>query len=517
MKAAKGKILCARYVEDFFGSNLRPNCSERMSKKKAIVIGAGIAGLGASVRLAVKGYDVSVYEKNDFFGGKLTSRNVNGFRFDYGPSIFTMPQFVTELFELAGKKPEDYFEYTRLDPIFHYFYDDGSRIKGHSDTSKFAESVAENTLDSKETVLKYLDKVKEINALTEDVFINRSLHKFKNFLNKETVKGVLNFGKIDAFNTMNEVNEKTFDDPKMVQFFNRYATYNGSNPYEAPGTLNVIQHYEINRGAYLPKGGMQQISRSVYELAVELGVEFHFGKKVEKIITSKNEVEAIMVEGERREADVFVSNMDVYYLYDQLLPQAKRPSKVLDQPKSGSALVFYWGINNSFDELTVHNILFAKDMEAEYEAIFGQNNVCDDPTIYINITSKKCKGDAPQGSENWFTMVNVPNNVGQDWDEIIARSRKNIIAKINRTLGTDIEPLIVAEEIMDPRRIDERYLSAFGSIYGNRFSSNFSAFFRHPNFSKEFKNLYFCGGTVHPGSSIPLSLKSAEIAVGMVV
>lgn len=487
-----------------------------MAKKKAIVIGAGIAGLGACVRLAVKGYEVSVYEKNDFFGGKLTSRNVNGFRFDYGPSIFTMPQFVVDLFELAGKNPSDYFEFTRLDPIFQYFYEDGVNVTGYADTDKFAESVAQNTDDDKQTVLRYLDKVKEINDLTEEVFINRSLHKPKNFFNKETVKGLLNFGKIDAFKTMNEVNSTFFKDPKMVQFFNRYATYNGSDPFEAPGTLNVIQHYEINRGAYLPKDGMQQISRSIYELACELGVKFHFGAKVEKINTSGKKVTSIEVDGKAVEADVFVSNMDVYYLYRQLLPQAKRPEKILKQPKSGSALVFYWGINKQFDQLSVHNILFSGNHRHEYKTIFEGNNVSDDPTIYVNITSKKCAEDAPVGGENWFTMVNVPNNTGQDWDEIIARTRKNMIAKINRMLDTDIEPLIVAEEMMDPRKIDERYLSAFGSIYGNRFSSNFSAFFRHPNFSKEFKNLYFCGGTVHPGSSIPLSLKSAEIAVGMV-
>lgn len=489
---------------------------KQSSTKTAIVIGAGIAGLAASVRLALKGYAVTVYEKNDFPGGKLCARTVNGYRFDYGPSIFTVPQNVVDLFILAGKKPEDYFQYQRLDPIFRYFYEDGKTIVGHSDTDKFAESVAENTMDDKDTVKKYLEKVAEINHLTEEVFVKRSLHKFKNFLNKETIRGLINFGKIDAMKTMNDVNTATFKDPKMVQFFNRYATYNGSDPFKAPGTLNVIQHYEINLGAYLPKNGMEQISGSVYKLAKELGVTFEFGRTVEKINTTKNAIESIVVDGETISGDVFMSNMDVYYLYKNLLPQAKKPIKILNQPKSGSAIVFYWGIKRSFKQLGVHNILFSADHPGEFDTIFNKNNVCDDPTIYINITSKKCPEDAPDGGENWFTMINVPNNTGQDWDEIVARSRKNMIAKINRMLDTDIEPLIEAEELMDPRVIDERYLSAFGSIYGNRFNSNFSAFFRHPNFSKEFKNLFFCGGTVHPGSSIPLSLMSAKIAVEMI-
>lgn len=484
--------------------------------KKAVVIGAGIAGLAASVRLALRGYKVRVFEKNEFPGGKLCSRTINGYRFDYGPSIFTMPQNVTELFILAGKDSEQYFPYQRLDPIFQYFYEDGKRITGHSDPEKFAESVAANTQDDKQTVKKYLQKVAEINHLTEDVFIKQSLHKFRNFINWPTLRGILNFPKIDAFKTMNEVNAGVFKDPKMVQFFNRYATYNGSDPFKAPGTLNVIQHYEINLGAYLPKGGMQQISGAVYQLAVELGVQFEFGRQVEKLNSDKGKITDIEVDGERVEADIFVSNMDVYYLYNKLMPQARKPKKILNQPKSGSAIVFYWGIRKNFDQLGVHNILFSKDHPGEFEAIFKKNNVSDDPTIYVNVTSKKCPEDAPPGGENWFTMINVPNNTGQDWDEIVARSRRNIIAKINRMLHTDIEPLIEAEEMMDPRIIDERYLSAFGAIYGNRFNSNFSAFFRHPNFSKEFKNLYFCGGTVHPGSSIPLSLMSAKIATDLI-
>ncbi len=506
-----GRILAGLFTIDIIYFPLK-----NTKTTKAIVIGAGIAGLAASVRLALKGYAVTVYEKNDFPGGKLCSRTVNGYRFDYGPSIFTVPQNVVDLFILAGKNPDDYFQYQRLDPIFRYFYEDGKTIIGHSDTDKFAESVAESTLDDKKTVQDYLEKVAEINDLTEEVFVKRSLHKVKSFLTKETLRGILNFGKIDAFKTMNEVNTATFKDPKMVQFFNRYASYNGSDPFKAPGTLNVIQHYEINLGAYLPKGGMEQISGSVYKLAQELGVQFEFGRKVEKINTSANKVESIVVDGEAITADVFMSNMDVYYLYNNLMPQARKPTKILNQPKSGSAIVFYWGIKKKFDQLGVHNILFSNDHEGEFKTIFDENNVMDDPSIYINITSKKCPEDAPAGGENWFAMINVPNNTGQDWDEIVSRSRKNMIAKINRILNTDIEPLIEAEELMDPRVIDERYLSAFGSIYGNRFNSNFSAFFRHPNFSKEFKNLYFCGGTVHPGSSIPLSLMSAKIAAEMV-
>lgn len=164
----------------------------------------------------------------------------------------------------------------------------------------------------------------------------------------------------------------------------------------------------------------------------------------------------------------------------------------------------------------MHNILFSADYRKEFETIFKHKTIDEDPTIYINITSKHTPSDAPPGCENWFTFINVPNNNGQDWDQLIAEAKKNIISKVNRILKTDIEPLIEAEMVFDPRVIENRTSSAFGAIYGNSSNNKFAAFLRHANFSKEIKNLYFCGGSVHPGPSIPLCLLSAKITTNLV-
>jgi phytoene desaturase len=304
--------------------------------------------------------------------------------------------------------------------------------------------------------------------------------------------------------------------PKLVQLFNRYATYNGSNPYRAPGILTSIPHLEFSIGTYLPAGGMHAITQAVYKLAVDLGVRFSFSQPVSKVTTVGNKASGIEVNGEHVLADVVVSNMDAYYTYRKLIPQAKAPKRALNQERSSSALIFYWGINHCFQQLDLHNIFFSANYQKEFEHIFEHKTVYHDPTVYVNITSKYVKGDAAAGKENWFVMVNVPSNVGQDWDSIITETKKNVLAKLTRLLGKDIAPLIEVEEVLDPRSIDVKTFSYQGSLYGTSSNSKFSAFLRHKNFSSQFDNLFFCGGSVHPGGGIPLCFLSGKIVADLV-
>jgi phytoene dehydrogenase-like protein len=169
-------------------------------------------------------------------------------------------------------------------------------------------------------------------------------------------------------------------------------------------------------------------------------------------------------------------------------------------------------MDRSFDELGVHNIFFSDDYQGEFKAIFEDKTINDDPTIYLHISSKVEKGDAPVGGENWFILMNVPANEGQDWDAVVAKMRKNVMAKLSRNLGVDIEKHLVAEDYLDPRRIEERTSSSGGALYGNASNNRFAAFLRHPNYRKAIKNLYWVGGSVHPGGGIPLCLSSAKIA-----
>src|ERR1700754_1221052 len=238
-----------------------------MPAKKVLIIGAGIAGIATAIRLAVKGYQVEVFEANGYPGGKLSEFEQEGFRFDAGPSLFTMPQYVDELFTLAGKNPADFFKYQKLDAVCKYFYEDGTQLTAYADTNKFAAEVHEQTGEPADSVKKYLTNSSNIYSITNHVFLERSLHRLKTYLNWDTVKSIFRFLQIDSFRGMHQANEVFFKEARMVQFYDRYATYNGSNPYKAPATLNVIPHLEQHYGAYFPEGGMYSIVTSLAKLA----------------------------------------------------------------------------------------------------------------------------------------------------------------------------------------------------------------------------------------------------------
>jgi phytoene desaturase len=492
-------------------------------KKKALVIGAGIGGIAVSVRLALKGFEVEVFEANPYAGGKLSEFWLEGYRYDAGPSLFTLPENVEEIFLLAGRKPSDYFRYQALDPITKYFWDDGTRLYAYAQKEKFAEEVAQKLGEEKNNVLKFLSESKVKNDLVGDLFLKRSLHKISTFFNKKALKAILQIYKLDAFRTMHQANFATFEKPKTVQIFNRYATYNGSSPYLAPATLNIIPDLEFGKGAYLPEGGLFSITKSLQQLGEELGVKYHFSAPVSEILLenkskNKNSVRAIRVGGETIKADVVVSNMDIVQTYRKLLPHFPAPEALLGQPKSSSALIFYWNMNKKFPELDVHNIFFSNDYENEFRQIFKNKTITDDPTVYIFISSKKIAADAPPTGENWFVMINVPHNDGsQDWDTLIEKARENILQKLERNMIEAVRPHLTAERILDPRSIEARTSSFGGALYGNSSNNRYAAFLRHPNFSQQIQNLYFCGGSVHPGGGIPLALCSAKIVADLVV
>lgn len=467
--------------------------------------------MATAIRLANKGYKVTVFEANNYAGGKATKIEKDGYFWGFGPSLFTFPELLDELFKECGRNPADYYQYTRIDPICNYFYPDGTRLSAWADKNKFAEEIEAKTGEPSVNVLKHLKRIAEVFDLTKDIFLFHSVHKFKTYLNFKAVKALFKLPTIGINSNMDADNRRTFRDKRVVQLFNRYATYNGSDPYLAPSTLNVIASPEYNQGGYFLTGGMPDLSRSMHQLATELGVDFQFNSLVEKIEVKNGEAKGMYVKGNFYAADVVVSNMDVMFTYKKLMPEQEQPHKILEHPRSTSALIFYWGINRQFEELDLHNILFSDDYPTEFDYLTNKKSIYKDPTVYIFISSKYQPKHAPAGGENWFTLINVPHDAGQDWDKLITEARANIINKISKALGVDVEQHIVSETINYPKTIEDKTLSYLGSLYGSSSNDKYSAFLRHPNFSRKVKNLYFTGGSVHPGGGVPLCLLSARI------
>lgn len=460
--------------------------------------------------MAAHGYEVDVFEANPYPGGKLSEFRLGGYRFDAGPSLFTMPMYVDELYRLADPAKTPPLSYRRLDVVCHYFWEDGVRLHAHAAPEEFARGAADVLGVDPQAILRALADSRRKYELTGRTFLERSLHRPATWLSREVGSALLQLPSLDIFRSMHQVNQRQLQHPKLVQLFDRFATYNGSNPYRAPGILNIIPHFEHHFGAYFPQGGMHAITEHLYRLALEGGVRFHFEQPVSEIQVEKGRASALVVGERTLRYDRIVSNMDVFFTYRRLLPGQKAPERILAQEKSTSALIFYWGIRKEFPELGLHNIFFSEDYREEFD-LLGRGRISDDPTVYVNITQKYESGDAPAGCENWFTMINVPYNSGQDWDALIARSRKNVLDKLSRILGRAIEPLIEEEALLDPRTIESRTNSHLGALYGTSSNDRMAAFLRHANFSSRIEDLYFCGGSVHPGGGIPLCLLSARI------
>lgn len=495
-----------------------------MAKRKRVaVIGAGLGGLSAAIRLAANGYKVDLFEQNHKAGGKANEINEKGFRFDTGPSLLTMPFVIKELFENSGEKIEHHLELILLKNLCKYFYPDGTILNAYADTDKFAEEVSLNTLDSAQSVKQYLKYAEKIYDLTAGLFLFSDFSDRQNFYKPEALKTLFQINKIDPFRSMHKANKSFFKDSKTIQLFDRYATYNGSNPYKAPATLNIIQHVEYNLGGFILKGGVYSLVRALFQVAKKKGVNFFFNSKVSQILHDNSVVKGLFVNKngiyEKKDYEVVITNADVNYTYKNLLNDtnsrpAKRYSKL--EPSS-SALVFYWGVKGKHNDLEIHNILFSENYRNEFKELFEKNICPEDPTVYIYISSKFNIDDAPVDHENWYVMINAPYVRNQNWELESEKSRKNIIKKINDMLGIDIENKIVFEKVLTPEMIEETTSSLKGSLYGISSNGKSAAFVRQKVRSKEYKGLYFCGGSVHPGGGIPLVILSGKLAAEAII
>lgn len=487
-----------------------------MRTEKAIVIGAGIGGIATAIRLAVKGYAVDVHEKNEVPGGKLYLIERDGYRFDAGPSLFTQPVNIEELFQLAGEDIRSYFEYEKVDIACRYFFENGKMLNAYTQAETFATEMEKVLGEPAKHVTQYLKDAEQVYDNVGTIFLNHSLHQLSTWIHPRVIKALKTVRWQYLFKTLDGFNKKRFVTKEAVQIFNRFATYNGSNPYSAPGMLSLIPHLEQNQGTFYPKGGMISIPGALVQLAEKLGVRFILKSRVERIEKEAGVAIGIMANGKFCPASVVVSNVDAYYTYRDLLSDEAAAEKILRNERSSSALIFYWGIKESFPELHLHNIFFSKNYREEFDHLFRTKKFYEDPTIYINITSKMESGQAPAGGENWFVMVNAPAMAEADWDHEVSVLRNNVITKLSRILGKDISAAIQVEEVITPAGIQTRTDSYLGSLYGTSSNSKWAAFLRHPNKKNSLKGLYFTGGSVHPGGGIPLCLKSAAIVSNMI-
>jgi phytoene desaturase len=490
-----------------------------MADKRCAIVGAGLGGLAAAARIAGYGMEVDLYEQHSHAGGKANELHLDGFRFDTGPSLLTMPFVLESLFADAGEEVSDYLTIEPLGQHCKYFYPDGTEITAFADSDDFAREIESQTGERAARVKQYLAYSRGIYDLSADLFLFNDIHELFTYREHGSPKTLLNLWKLDSLRTVHRANTAFFRDPRVIQLFDRYTTYNGSNPYQAPATLNIIPHVEYNMGSFIVREGIYRIPHALAELAEKQGVAIHTDSRVERIVHAHKRVQGIVIDGEMLPYDCVVSNADVFTTYQDLLQDetSRDAKRYQGLEPSSSALVFFWGVTGGIAEgLGVHNILFSSDYKKEFTELFDHKACPHDPTVYIYISSRFNPPDAPEGYENWFVMINAPYDDGQDWEREVRESRKRIIHKINTVFHTDVEQHITCERISTPRDIEAQTMSHRGSIYGISSNSRTAAFMRQRNRSKRYRGLYFCGGSAHPGGGIPLVLLSGKICADLI-
>ncbi|GAB4530919.1 MAG: phytoene desaturase family protein [Anaerolineae bacterium] len=482
-----------------------------------VIIGAGIGGLSAAIHLAAAGRQVLILEQNQAPGGKMGEIHASGYRWDTGPSVITMRHVFEELFAAAGRDLADYLTLKPVEPLTRYFYPDGTVFDASRDLPRSLAQI--HAIDERdvEGYLRFLAYAARLHRIVGPVFIYDRPPRLDSLF-KVSPGDALH---VDGLRTMSQAINGFVRSPHLRQLLGRFATYVGASPYQAPATLNVIAHVELNQGVWYPQGGIYRIAHVLARLAGELGVELCTGCAVRAIQVERGRVRGVRLEdGDFIPAQAVVANVDVATVYEKLLPapavSRRRLERLSNAEPSCSGFILLLGVRGSHPELAHHNIFFSSDYPREFREIFEQGLPPTQPTVYLAITAKATPGDAPPGCENWFVLVNAPalgrDPAGRwDWEREAQGYRDRVLAEL-AARGFDVRGRIEAERILTPLDIERLTGARRGALYGASSNQRWAAFRRPHNRAPDARGLYFAGGTAHPGGGVPMVTLSGKVA-----
>ncbi|MCX7979424.1 MAG: phytoene desaturase family protein [Bacteroidia bacterium] len=475
--------------------------------KKVILVGGGLGGLSAAIHLAAQGIPVTLFEKNVSLGGKAGEKWIGPYRFDTGPSVVTLPEVIESPFQAAGETLDAYLTLISIEPITHYFFADGRQLTVWRDPEKMQVALKGWGPPAYDRWQRFLQYSRRLYENAAPIFLYEPIHELGYLLRSPAFWRWKNlFLPIDPFRKMAAVNGRFFSDPALAQIANRYATYNGSDPYQAPATLNLIFWVENGIGAYYIQGGIYRLVEALEKLARKVGVEIYPDTPVRRIVTHKNHVVGVETDKGFWEAEVVVSNVDVRTTYESLLGKPPPSSVQMGEP-SLSGLVFLWGVRWR-SPLYHHNVFFSADYAREFSELFKEKRLPSDPTVYVAITARTDPTHAPPDGENWFVMINLPPQREPLSEAAIAELREKVVQRLQKSIG--FSALYIQEEAVFTPAHWMELGSAYGSLYGTASNRWWSAFLRPPNRSRRYRGLYFAGGSAHPGGGIPLVLLSGR-------
>jgi phytoene desaturase len=478
------------------------------SHHDAIIVGAGVGGMITALRLAARGRRVLVCERNATIGGKLAVYQRDGFTFDMGPSLLTLPAVFDDAFRLAGTTLADECDLIRLDPSFRYFWPDGSTVTFRDEPVATAEALESFSNGAGAEYLQYLERARTIWQVSERTFFAGDMHGRLSLLRR--MRSPRDLSRIDARRTLQSRAQEQFRDPRLVQWLGRYATYSGSDPRQVPATLGCIAAVEADLGAWYVRGGLGALCSAIERVALRAGVEFRTNADVQRIIVQRNRAKGVVVDDEELHSDVVIANADAEHLYRDLAPDAKALRRVERAGRSTSGIAVVVGVAGRTAHIAHHNVWFSSDYAREFDDIVA-GRVPRNPTIYGCVSSVTDPTQAPAGDENWFLLINVPPR-----DELqVTEAGEWLLAQLAKT-GPDLRRRAKFVEVVGPADFARNVRAPGGAIYGTS-SNGRSAAFRRPAIRSAVRGMYLVGGSTHPGGGLPLVAMSARITSDMVL
>jgi len=488
-------------------------------KKKIIVIGSGFGGLGVAARLAIKGHDVELFEKRDKLGGRAYVYEINGFKFDGGPTVITAPFLFDDIWELAGKNREDYFELVPCDPFYRIFDHEGRHFNYNGDHDFILEEIEKWNPSDIEGYERFIDS-------TKDIFDTGMALIDKPFLNvMDMVKVAPDLIRLQSYLSVYKYVSKFVKDDFLRRCFSFHPLLIGGNPFDAASLYVLIHYLEREWGVHYALGGTAAIVNGFGKLMDEFGVTVHLERPVEEILVENGQAVGVrLADGSEQRADIVVANSDVAATYKHMIPaqhRKKNSDRRIDKMKySMSLFVIYFGTKKryieaeeGFPQLAHHNIILCERYKGLLTEIFGSSGeLPDDFSLYLHMPTLTDPSMAPDGNEAFYVLSPVPHLAANiDWETVGPKYRDTILQFLEENYLPGLRANLEALHYIDPPHFEGELNSHLGSAFSVQPTLLQSAWFRPHNRSEDIDNLYFVGAGTHPGAGLPGVLSSAKI------
>ncbi|MGI8955539.1 MAG: phytoene desaturase family protein [Chthoniobacterales bacterium] len=487
--------------------------------KRIGIIGGGLGGLASACTLAARGYSVVLFERNEWLGGKAAVLEQDGFHFDMGPTIVTLPSVLRRIFAEAGRDLDQAVDLVRLDPQWRSFFEDGSTLDLHSDSSRMAEELQRFSPGTSAATGydRFLKLSERLHRISRNWFFYRPVGGLRDMFNAGNMVQAGTLGDVLAMRMGRSVGgtvRSFIPDARVAQMVDHFTQYVGSAPDASPAVLCGIAHMQTSEGISYPRGGTAEIPRALAELASELGVEIRIGCAVRRITQEAGAVSGVELDsGEFVRLEAVVSNSDAVRTHRELLGGVKKFERRRRYEPACSGVVLYLGLKRQPAQLLHHNFVFSRDPHEEFDFIYRKGEPAPDPTCYVCAPARSDPSVAPAGGEALYVLVHTPYlREHHDWKKMLPEYRRVILRKLRRVAGLDLESEIVTESALTPQDIHDRYGVLNGAIYGIASHGRWLGAFKPSNRSPDLRGLYLAGGAAHPGPGMPMVLMSGWIA-----